>query len=144
MSSIRGHVEASRLLVEAKADVNAKDDWYNPSPHARLKMGAQVLFYLGRFNSLVLVVEPLRSIGLPVEVTSRLVDCSWRRKLTLTQKTTCTTAPLHARLKMGAQVLFYFGRFNSLVLVVETLRSICLPLKVTSRFVDCSWRRKLT
>ena len=93
----------------------------------RLKMGAQVLFCVGRFNSLVLVVEALRSIGLPVEVTSRLVDCSWKRKLTLTQKPTSTTPPLLARLKMGAQVLFYSGRFNSLVLVVEGLRSICLP-----------------
>jgi hypothetical protein len=88
-----------------------------------LKMGAQVLFYSGRFNSLVLVVNTLRSIGLPKKVTSRLVDFSWKRKLTLTQKTTGTTPPLLARLKMGAHVLFYSGRFNSLVLVVDTLRS---------------------
>ena len=102
------------------------------------------MFCFGRFNSLVLVVEGLRSIRLPVEVTSRLVDCSWKRNLTLTQKTTGTTPPLLERLKMGAQVFFYFGRFNSLVLVVESLRSIGLPLEVTSRLVDCSWRRKLT
>ncbi len=38
-------------------------------------MGAHVSFYSGRFNSLVLVVESLRSIGLPKKVTSRLVDC---------------------------------------------------------------------
>ena len=129
--------------MEAKADVNAKDGLYDPPPTCA-KMGAQVLFCFGRFNSLVLVVESLRSMSLPLEVTSRLVDCSWRRKLTFTQKTKGTTPPLLSRLKMGAQVSFYFGRFNSLVLVVETLRSICLPLEVTSRFVDCSWRRKLT
>ncbi len=112
------------MLVEAKADVNAKDNKYDPPPLLeRLKMGAQVLFYSGRFNSLVLVVDGLRSICLPNEVTSRLVDCSWRRNLTLTQKTSCTTPPLLARLKMGAHVLFYSGRFNSLVLVVEGLRS---------------------
>jgi hypothetical protein len=110
----------------------------------RLKMGAQVLFYFKRFNSLVLVVETLRSIGLPNEVTSRLVDFSWKRKLTLTQKTTCTTPPLLERLKMGAHVSFYSGRFNSLVLVVDGLRSIGLPLEVTSRLVDCSWKRNLT
>ena len=52
--------------------------------------------------------------------------------------------PLHARLKMGAQVLFYFGRFNSLVLVVNLFRSIVLPEKATSRSVDCSWRLNLT
>ncbi len=52
--------------MEAKADVNAKDDEYDPPLLARLKMGAQVLFYSGRFNSLVLVVETLRSIGLPL------------------------------------------------------------------------------
>ncbi len=133
------------MLVEAKADVNAKNNSYDPPPPlARLKMGAQVLFYSGRFNSLVLVVDTLRSIRLPIMVTSRLVDCSWRRNLTLTRKPTGTTPPLLARLKMGAQVLFYSGRFNSLVLVVETLRSIILPLEVTSRLVDCSWKRKLT
>ena len=82
-SSQEGHVEVSRLLVEAKSDVNAKCNRYDPpSLLARLKMGAQVLFYFGRFNSLVLVVESLRSIILPLEVTSRLVDCLWRRKLT--------------------------------------------------------------
>ena len=62
--------------------VNTKDSGYDPPLHARLKMGAQVLFRFGRFNSLVLVVDPLRSICLPLEVTSRLVDCSWKRKLT--------------------------------------------------------------
>ena len=102
------------------------------------------MFYFGRFNSLVLVVEGLRSIGLPLEVTSRLVDFSWKRKLTLTQKPTSTTPPLLARLKMGAHVLFYFGRFNSLVLVVETLRSISLPVEGTLRLADCLWRRNLT
>ena len=90
-SLVRDHV-----LADDKC-VNAKDYRYDPppapspspilkdfppSPHARLKMGAQVLFYFGRFNSLVLVVEGLRSIILPKEVTSRLVDFSWRRKLT--------------------------------------------------------------
>ena len=68
-------------------------------------------------------MDTLRSIRLPVEVTSRLVDCSWRRNLTLTQKTTSPTPPRLARLKMGAQGLIYFGRFNSLVLVVEGIRS---------------------
>jgi hypothetical protein len=83
LSSEGGHVEIGRLLVEAKADVNAKNESYDPPPpHARLKMGAQVLIYFGRFNSLVLVVETLRSIALPKEATSRFVDCSWRRKLT--------------------------------------------------------------
>ena len=131
--------------MEAKADVNAKSNVYDPSPLlARLKLGALVLFYLGLFNSLVLVVDPLRSISLPIMVTSRLVDCSWKRKLTLTQKTTGTTPPLLARLKMGAQVLFCFGRFNSLVLVVDTLRSMSLPKKVALRVLDCSWTRKLT
>jgi hypothetical protein len=52
--------------------------------------------------------------------------------------------PLHARLKMGAQVLFYFGRFKSLVLVVDSLLSILPLVFIASRFVDCSWRRKLT
>jgi hypothetical protein len=47
--------------VEAKADVNAKGSGYDPPLLARLKMGAQVLFYFGRFNFLVLVVEGLRS-----------------------------------------------------------------------------------
>ena len=70
------------MLMEAKADVNAKDGRLDPPLHARLKMGAQVLFYFGRFNSLVLVVNGLRSMGLPKEATSRFVDCSWRRKLT--------------------------------------------------------------
>ena len=79
--------------MEAKADVNAKGNEYDPLLLERFKMGAQVLFHFGRFNSLVLVVGPLRSIFLPVEVTSRLVDCSWRRKLTLTQRTTSTTPP---------------------------------------------------
>ena len=69
------------VLADAKC-VNAKDWLYDLPLHARLKMGAQVLFYSGRFNSLVLVVETLRSIILPEEITSRLVDCSWRRKLT--------------------------------------------------------------
>ncbi len=80
--------------MEAKADVNAKDMHYDLPLHARLKMWAQGLLYFRRFNSLVLVVETLRSIGLPMEVipppmdvvpmevTSRFVDCSWRRKLT--------------------------------------------------------------
>ena len=70
--------------MEAKADVNAKGYGYDPPLHARLKMGAQGLLYFRRFNSLVLVlvVEGLRSIGLPKEVTSRFVDFSWRRKLT--------------------------------------------------------------
>ena len=106
-----------------KLTLTQKTTSTTPPLLARLKMGAQVLFYFGRFNSLVLVVESLRSIVLPLEVTSRLVDCSWKRKLTLTQKTSSTTPPLFARLKMGAQVLFYSGRFNSLVLVVEGLRS---------------------
>ncbi len=76
-------MEASRLLVEAKADVNAKGfEEYDHPLHARLKMGAQVLFYFGHFNSLVLAVNGLRSIGLPMKVTSRLVDFWWRRKLT--------------------------------------------------------------
>ena len=70
------------MLVEAKADVNAKGNEYDPPPLARLKMGAQVLFYFGRFNSLGLVVEGLRFITLPEKDMSRLVDCSWRRKLT--------------------------------------------------------------
>ena len=81
-SAERGDIEACRLLVEAKADVNAKSKVYDPPLNARLKMGAQVLFYFGRFNSLVLVVESFRSIILPLEVTSRLVDCLWRRNLT--------------------------------------------------------------
>ncbi len=68
--------------MEAKADVNGKNYLYDPPLLARLKMGAQVLFYFGRFNSIVLVVDALRSISLPLEVTSRLVDFSWRRKLT--------------------------------------------------------------
>ena len=59
--------------MEAKADVNAKGYEYDP-PYARLKMGAQVLFYFGRFNSLVLAVDGLRSMSLPKKVTSRLVD----------------------------------------------------------------------
>ena len=97
------------VLADDKC-VNAKDYRYDPplapSPSPilkdfslspplleRLKMGAQVLFFFGRFNSLVLVVDTLRSICLPLEVTSRPVDCSWKRKLTLTQKTTCTTPP---------------------------------------------------
>jgi hypothetical protein len=52
--------------------------------------------------------------------------------------------PLHARLKMAAQVLLYFGRFNSLSLAVDGLRSFGLLQMATSRFVDCLWRRKLT
>jgi hypothetical protein len=69
------------VLADAKC-VNAKDWLYDLPLHARLKMGAQVLFCFRRFNSLVLVVDCFRSIILPKEVTSRLVDCSWRRKLT--------------------------------------------------------------
>ncbi len=70
------------VLADNKC-VNAKNDEYDPPPLlARLKMGAQVLFYFGRFKSLVLVVESLHSMSLPMAVTSRLVDCSWRRKLT--------------------------------------------------------------
>ena len=68
--------------MEVKADVNAKDKEYDPPLHARLRMSAQVLFYFERFNSLVLVVETLRSISLPVEGTLRLADCLWRRNLT--------------------------------------------------------------
>ncbi len=56
--------------MEAKADVNAKDGRHDLPLHARLNMGAQVLFYFGRFNSLVLVVETLLSMCLPEEVTS--------------------------------------------------------------------------
>ncbi len=70
------------MLLEAKADVNAKADEYDPPPTCALEMRAQALLYFGRFNSLVLVVEGLRFIGLPFLVTLRLVDCSWRRKLT--------------------------------------------------------------
>ena len=69
-SAKRGDIEACRLLVEAKADVNAKNNQYDLPLHARLTMGAQVLFYSGRFNSLVLLVETLRSICLPLEVIS--------------------------------------------------------------------------
>ncbi len=84
-SSQGGHIQICRFLVEAKAEVNAKSDMYDPPPpplHARLKMGAQGLLRFRRFNSLVLVVESLRSMSLPKEVTSRFVDFSWRRKLT--------------------------------------------------------------
>ena len=69
------------VLADAKC-VN-KTEWpYDPPLHERLKMGALVSFYFGRFNSLVLVVETLRSISLPVEGTLRLADCLWRRNLT--------------------------------------------------------------
>jgi hypothetical protein len=43
--------------------------------------------------------------------------------------------------------LFYFGRFNSLSLVVDTFRSILLfnaSRRVLLRYVDCLWRQKLT
>jgi hypothetical protein len=62
------------LLVEAKADVNARNSWYDP---LRVCYVSDV-----RFNSLVLVGDGLRSIGLPEKVTSSFVDFSWRRKLT--------------------------------------------------------------
>ncbi len=61
------------LLVWAKADVNAEDGQYDPPLNARLKMGAQVLFYFGRFqgfNSVVLLVDSLRSLGLHLNVTT--------------------------------------------------------------------------
>ncbi len=83
-SLVGDHVLADAEYVNAM-DVDA---WYDPPPppspplHARLKMGAQVLLYFGRFNSLVLVVETVRSIGLPHGVTLKLVDFSWRRNLT--------------------------------------------------------------
>ena len=44
------------VLADDKC-VNAKSILYDPPLLARLKMGAQVLFYFGRFNSLILVVK---------------------------------------------------------------------------------------
>ncbi len=78
------------MLLEAKADVNAKNNMYDPPLHARLKMGAQVLFYFGRFNSLVLVVDGLRS-----NVPSSRIKARLPRICAASERASCASSNGH-------------------------------------------------